>query len=462
MPVVVPRITPEQLAVQLTEADRLASRGCYLCLKEAAAAYSALLALSDDPVLARKALENNLMLVLREIELRLPDSGARETAHQLQAKVPSSYASYFASLDALGGLPDAGGQYVRGNQFYVPPEQRAARTKLATELEKEWPASAMKAYFYLAMALNAGMVTELKPQLDAMLSTYSNDLSLKYRTQAFLPLFSTEASRDLIGQETGFGEVHFLIGQRAILNGNLGSAYRELSRANELLPDSASISLVLATVLMSYARYTDALAAFDRVLSAGPDDSALLGRARALSYLKRHDEAIAVLEESLKNAQNSPGEKYYWRGWNRLQLGQSQPALDDATAALNAMRNNQVYGLAGMAAFSLSRLAESRDYFDNALQMNRADCDSERYLGQIDSVERSWKAAAGRFSQAAACYDAAIVRMRAELAEYEEDITGLSNGLIAAKRAEIKDGETLRVNAVNNAAVASKNAGLAK
>ena len=29
----------------------------------------------------------------------------------------------------------------------------------------------MKAYFYLAMALNAGMVAELKPQLDAMLST---------------------------------------------------------------------------------------------------------------------------------------------------------------------------------------------------------------------------------------------------------------------------------------------------
>ena len=275
--IIAPRITPEQLAVQLAEADRLASRGCYLCLKEAAAAYSALLTLSDDPVLARKALENNLMLVLREIELRLPDSGARDAAQQLQAKVPSSYAAYFASLDALGGPPDAGGQYVRGNQFFVPPEQRALRTKLATELEKEWPASAMKAYFYLAMALNAGMVAELKPQLDAMLSTYSNDLSLKYRTQAFLPLFSTEASRDLIGQETGFGEVHFLIGQRAILNGNLGSAYRELSRANELLPDSASISIVLATVLMSYARYADALAAFERVLSAGPDDSALLG-----------------------------------------------------------------------------------------------------------------------------------------------------------------------------------------
>ncbi len=456
-PVVVPRITPEQLAVQLAEADRLALRGCYLCLKEAAAAYSALLTLSDDPVLARKTLENNLMIVLREIELRLPDSGAREAAEQLQALVPASYATAFQTLDTLADRSNA--QYVRGDQLFVPPAEREVRRKLAVALEKEWPASPMKAYFYLAMALNAGMVAELKPQLDGMLDTHSVDLSLKYRTQAFLPLFSMDASRALIGQETGFGEVHFLIGQRHILNGSLGNAYRELSRAAELLPDSASISHVFANVQLSYARYAEALALFDRVLAAGADDAALLGRARALSYLRRHDEAISVLDASLETAQNSPYEKYYWRAWNRLQLGQAQSALEDAVSALTGMRNNQVYNLAGMAAFNLEGLGQARDYFENALQMNRADCDSERYLGQIDSVERRWQAAAERYSRAAVCYDGAIETMKKQLAEYEEDISGLSNGLIAAKRAEIKDTEALRLNVQKNAAVASKNAG---
>ena len=52
----------------------------------------------------------------------------------------------------------------------------------------------------------------------------------------------------LIGQETGFGEVHLLMGQRAFLNGNLAGAFRELTRARELLPDSASIALALANV----------------------------------------------------------------------------------------------------------------------------------------------------------------------------------------------------------------------
>ena len=98
-PVVAPRISPEVLAARLAEADRLASRGCYLCLTEAAAAYASLLADSDDPVVARKALENNLMLVAGEIELRIPDSGARDAAEQLRTKVPLVYDPYFAALD---------------------------------------------------------------------------------------------------------------------------------------------------------------------------------------------------------------------------------------------------------------------------------------------------------------------------------------------------------------------------
>ena len=100
-PVAVPRIAPEVLAARLAEADRLASRGCYLCLKEAAAAYAALLGETDDRTVAAKALENNLMLALRELELRMPDSGALEAAAQLQDHVGSDYAPYFAALEAV-------------------------------------------------------------------------------------------------------------------------------------------------------------------------------------------------------------------------------------------------------------------------------------------------------------------------------------------------------------------------
>jgi tetratricopeptide (TPR) repeat protein len=458
VPVVAPRITLEALATRLAEADRLASRGCYLCLKEAAAAYASLLADSDDPVVAARALENNLMLAIREVELRMPDSGAREAAEQLQARVPVSYAPYAAALDLQENPLVVGGVTLQSFRA-----QREERLKFADALEKDAQASAMKAYFFIATVLPLRDFRELKPTIDGVLAGHPDDLSLKYRMLAFQPTYSGEAARDLIGQETGFGEVHLLMGQRAFLNGNLAGAFRELTRARELLPDSVSIAFALANITFAYARYADALGLYDRILASpaatGLEPQVRLGRAKSLSYLKRHDDGIAMLDELLLNdPSNNPGEKYYWRAWNRLQLGQAQLAYDDATTGLNAMRNDAIYRLAGMASFSLNRLGESRTFFEEALKMNRADCDSERYLGLLDSAERSWKPASSRFSVAASCYEAVILRLQVELSEYEKDITGLSNGLISAKRAEIKEADALRLQSAHNAAAASQNA----
>lgn len=453
-------MSPDELAARLAEADRLASRGCYLCLKEAAAAYAALLAETDDLTARTKALENNLMLAMRENELRIPDSGALDAARQLQDTVPMNYAPYFRVLDAVD--PAQPLYLVRGEPLLLK-QQYGEQLKLVAELETEVATSPMKAYFFLALALQTKQFRDIKEQVEAVPAAHPQDLSLQYRLLAFQPLYNAAAARALIGRETGFGEVHLLMGQRAVLNGNLPDGYRELTRARELLPDSASAALALANLTFSYARHAESLALFDRILAspaaAGLENQARLGRAKSLSYLKRHHEAIEQLDELLLNdARNNPGEKYYWRAWNRLQLGQAQLAYEDAMMGLNAMRNDAIYRLAGMASFSLNRPAEARTFFEEALKMNSADCDSERYLGLLDSAELSWKPAAGRFKAAASCYDVIIGRLRTELAELEKDITGLSNGLIAAKRVEIREAETLRDQSIMNVAAATRNA----
>ena len=456
--VVAPRISPEVLAARLAEADGLASRGCYLCLKEAAAAYAALLAETDELTVRIRALENNLMVAIREIELRIPDSGAREAALQLQDTLPVSYAAYFNVLDVVDPAQPL---YVRGEPLLLK-EKYGEQLKLLGELETETSGSAMKAYFFLALVIQTRQFKDIKEQIGAIPAAHPQDLSLQYRLLAFQPTYSPEGARALIGRETGFGEVHLLIGQRALLNGNIAGAYRELTRARELLPDSVSIALALANVTFSYARYADALVLFDRILAspaaAGFRPQAQLGRAKSLSYLKRHDEAIAQLIDLLQNdPRNSPGEKYYWRAWNQLQLARAQLAYDDAMAGLNAMRNDAIYRLAGMASFSLDRKAEARSHFQEALKMNSADCDSERYLGLLDSAEQSWTPAAGRFKAAASCYEVIIGRLQIELAELEKDITGLSNGLIAAKRVEIREAQALRDQSILNVAAATRN-----
>jgi tetratricopeptide (TPR) repeat protein len=460
VPVAAPRISPEALAARLAEADRLASRGCYLCLKEAAAAYAALLADSSDGQLSTSALENNLMIALREIELRMPDSGARGAAEQLQKSVPVSYASYFTVLDRL--RPAEPAILVRGEPFFLK-QQYAEQLELLAKLEPDALASPMKAYFFLALAVQTRQFKDIKEQIEAIPAAYPQNLSLQYRLLAVQQLFNPETARALVGLETGFGEIHLLMGQRSVLNGNLAAAYRDLTRARELLPDSASIALALATVTFSYARYAEALERYDRILAnpaaAGLEPQVELGRAKSLSYLKRHDEAIALLIGLLQNdPSNNPGEKYYWRAWNRLQLGQAQLAYDDATTGLNAMRNDAIYRLAGMATFALNRPSDARGFFEEALKMNGADCDSERYLGLLDSAERSWKPASGRFTAAASCYETVITRLKGELAKYETDITGLSNGLITGKRAEIREAEALRDQSLLNATAATRNA----
>ncbi len=185
VPVAAPRIAPEMLAARLSEADRLASRGCYLCLKEAAAAYASLLADSDDSQLLRKALENDLMLAIREIELRMPDSGAREHAQQLQAKVAVNYAPHFAVLDAFGPTgPAEAGHYGRGDlsvrgQPFLMKQERDERLKLVAELEPDASASPMKAYFFIALVVQLQQFKDIKAQIDAILAAHPQDLSLK-------------------------------------------------------------------------------------------------------------------------------------------------------------------------------------------------------------------------------------------------------------------------------------------
>ena len=110
-----------------------------------------------------------------------------------------------------------------------------------------------------------------------------------------------------------------------------------------------------------------------------------------------------------------------------------------------------MYRLAGIASFGLGRLAEARTQLESALDIKADDCDAQRVLAQIDAAERRRAAASARFASAVSCYDRESARMRTELARHEQDISGLSNGLIASLRSDIKEAEELRATSARNA-----------
>jgi tetratricopeptide (TPR) repeat protein len=445
---------PPPLEARLAEADALAARGCYVCLQQAAGAYTNLIQSTDNPIVIRRALENDLMMAIREIELRLPDSGARMEAEQLQEHATSSYDAYFDALDAIADPIVLGGTGIE--EFR---RKEAERRVLAGRLEREWPASAAGAYFYIATSLSARQLNDLQLQIPAILDSHPENLAVRYRVQAYPAMFAEDAARALIAAEPQFAEVHLLLAQRAANSAQLVAAHQELTEAYATLPDSLAVVLAFGRLELQFARYPPALAMFDRALARGPDESAQLGRAITLSYLKRHNEAIAALDELLKNLQSSPGDKYYWRAWNHLQLGALEPAYADATAALKAMASSDAYRLAGIASFSLKRPIEARGYFESSLKMNAGDCESTRYLGHLDVAERRWSPAVTRFSAAAACYQRLIEKMSAELAEKERDNSGLFVGQIAGLFADISEAKAMLELSSYNAEVSARNAG---
>jgi tetratricopeptide (TPR) repeat protein len=194
------------------------------------------------------------------------------------------------------------------------------------------------------------------------------------------------------------------------------------------------------------------------VLAREPDHDAQLGRAIALSSLRRHQEAIAYLDELLKDLSWRPGDKYYWRAWNQLRLDNAQAAYEDATAGLKSMANTNIYQVAGIASYKLTLVAEARTDFENSVQMNAQNCDSIRYLAILDAAERKWPVAVARFNSAAACYTVAIAQLEQELAEKQKDTSGLYAGQIAALTAELTEAKSLLDVSIHNAEVATRNA----
>jgi tetratricopeptide (TPR) repeat protein len=282
---------------------------------------------------------------------------------------------------------------------------------------------------------------------------------LRYSVLNFPQPIVTGVSDQMLAVEPRFAELHLWRGQRALLGGNLAIARREFLAARELLPASLMVTSGLAPVEFAYSHYTAALGLYEEILARMPDPQAQLGKAEALSYLLRHQQAIAELDDLLKDSSRRPGDKYYWRAWNKLQLSDFQPAYEDATAALKFMNGPDPFRLAGITTFSIQRLPEARGYFESALKMFAADCDSIQYLGQLDAAEHKWPAAASRFSAAADCFEKSIARKSEEIAKKEaENSGGLLDDQIAGLRSEIESQKALQAQSVKNAAVAARNA----
>ncbi len=77
----------------------------------------------------------------------------------------------------------------------------------------------------------------------------------------------------------------------------------------------------------------------------------MLGRVKALSVLKRHDDAFAAIELMLNGPfRVLPGEAYYWRAWNDVQVDRMDDAWTDIEEGTSPLGQFRVAKLAGIVA----------------------------------------------------------------------------------------------------------------
>jgi tetratricopeptide (TPR) repeat protein len=175
----------------------------------------------------------------------------------------------------------------------------------------------------------------------------------------------------------------------------------------------------LARLHVMLEEYEASLPEYDAVLAIVPDQQdCLLGKARALSQLGRHAEAMPLLDRLIALGTWLMGDAHYWRGWNRLQLADMEGAWTDAERALQLMVNARVHVLAGAVAARRDDWTRARAEFETAQPLDETDCDIALSLGSVLGHLRDWPPAFTAYARAAEC----LVTSQAQLSRRVDEI----------------------------------------
>jgi len=173
-----------------------------------------------------------------------------------------------------------------------------------------------------------------------------------------------------------------------------------------------------------------------------------------LSYLNRHDQAIATASRMIELGTWHIGTAYYWRAWNEHYLRHLDNAWADVERALTLQSNTSVFTLAGFIAHSRKDLATAADRFDRAFEMDATNCIAVFSCGMVHVEQEAWLPASAKFSRSMSCYAADAAAARGDLARIEASTQAPERKarLAAAAEKRIASSEQLGAQSAFNAA----------
>lgn len=402
---------------ELARADALVAAGCYRCLEDALATYSR----AGDRGRAR-AFDTAVLLALRQREVGIRRDDYLTVAAGLQDAVPADRARLL--LDAVELVP--------WHPLAVSPEEREAqferqtgiRDSLRPALEGlDRAAGDDLAASYLSLAVRCAWPFYTDEPDPAQPRAGAGTVLIAYRQATCARGIDAAALTALRQREPRFEELELFFGDETLAGGTLMRARTHYEAARRAIPSMVPASLRLGNIHMVLEEFEAAEREYARVLVAVPRQSdAMLGRARALGYLKRHEEAIASLSDMI-DGRWLVGDAYYWRAWNHFQLQDLDAAERDVAEALALLVNARVHALDGYIKSARGRWSEAQRAFEESLALDSADCDVMLSLATALARLDSWPDAASRFVSGAGClvsWQHELRRRLSEIASAEE------------------------------------------
>jgi len=451
------------LEAKLADAGAALDKGCYLSLKRAWRTYAELYA---QPALRRRVavpfLKSSILLAVRERDLGFVTPVYLDQAARLVEADPS-LAGFRVYVEVAGLMPPRTRGVIRDIDttfaWVVTREKMAANE---AQLRQQSLSDEFAAYLLLGMNCSYGRFSEKWQDPAAYLKVFPGSLLVKYRA-AICGEDDGDLLRDILDREPEFAEAHFHLGELALREGRILSAERELLAAYEAIPESPQVRILLASIYLATEELDRSLEYYLKTLELVPEyRDALLGQAVCLSYMKRYEEAIVVLDRMVALGYWLLGESYYWLAWNKHELKRDAEALTDIDQAKRRLpTNSEVFSLAGTIGLDLGELSRAEKDFEESLRHNPANTEALFGLGTLAARRADWPGSARFFQRAAAALETNAGSLTAKIKEIEGSAMTEERKarLIARKKAQLASVEAAAASAYYEIAVSSFNAG---
>jgi tetratricopeptide (TPR) repeat protein len=407
---------------RLAAADALVRSGCFDCLLDAYKEYDALRAVpAVGDAATTAAVRTAVLLDVRERELGTEDSGYLKRAHELLAGAGVQLQeALMPLLDIADTLP------TRGVVRRVSDDVELARMQAAYRNREAWSAQLrahadddpLSAYLWL------GFNCAYTPAAQRAVEEWLKQLSVWRETALIAFKAATCGSggsslAHLLETNPRFLEINYFLGMTAAFSGHIDEAMDRLQRAYAWRPRWPAVTNSLADDYIAIEEFDTAVDYFDRTLAVVPDFAdALLGKARALTYAGRHEDALTTIDQVLALGRWLIGDARYWRALNEAQLGRNEEAWSDIELAAKLLINAEVPKLAGILAYRLKQVDVARAKFEESWQRNRLDCETGYYLGIVLAEQGVWTRSADVLVETDRCLQEAELKLTAEIATY--------------------------------------------